>query len=289
VLQARAPRAHGLALALALAQALTHALALALALVQVYKGRLKTGEQVAVKVQRPSIGESIAVDMLLLRRLMAAVDDNLPQVGGGGGAGGGVVPMVVVVVLWSWCWCCGAGNWLRRTSLPRHACGHAQQLLEAQELQAGGCAKPPRPLLPLQISQPLVPLVDEFACRLFAELDYVQVRRLAGWAEPGAGRAAWLAGWLLLGWLAGWAGRLAAAPRQARLFGRARSAPPTTRRPRPLTTTTHPSPQPPARRATARRSFRRCTAACRACARPRSTGTSPRAACSPWSGSTASS
>ncbi len=71
---------------------------------QVYKGRLKTGEQVAVKVQRPSIGESIAVDMLLLRRLMAVVDDNVPQV-----------------------------------------------------------------------SQPLVPLVDEFACRLFAELDYVQV------------------------------------------------------------------------------------------------------------------
>ena len=35
---------------------------------QVYRGRLKTGEEVAIKVQRPSIGESIAVDMLLLRR-----------------------------------------------------------------------------------------------------------------------------------------------------------------------------------------------------------------------------
>jgi predicted unusual protein kinase regulating ubiquinone biosynthesis (AarF/ABC1/UbiB family) len=70
---------------------------------QVYKGILReTGELVAVKVQRPAIGESIAVDMLLLRRLMAAVDKNLPQV-----------------------------------------------------------------------SQPLVPLVDEFAARLFAELDYV--------------------------------------------------------------------------------------------------------------------
>lgn len=69
---------------------------------QVYKGVLReTGEVVAVKVQRPGIGESIAVDMLLLRRLMAAVDKNLPQ-----------------------------------------------------------------------ISQPLVPLVDEFAARLFAELDY---------------------------------------------------------------------------------------------------------------------
>jgi hypothetical protein len=49
---------------------------------QVYKGVLReTGELVAVKVQRPGIGESIAVDMLLLRRLMAVVDKNLPQVG----------------------------------------------------------------------------------------------------------------------------------------------------------------------------------------------------------------
>jgi predicted unusual protein kinase regulating ubiquinone biosynthesis (AarF/ABC1/UbiB family) len=75
----------------------------------VYKGVLRsTGEIVAVKVQRPGIGESIAVDMLLLRRLMAAVDKNLPQV-----------------------------------------------------------------------SQPLVPLVDEFAARLFAELDYVAEGRNA--------------------------------------------------------------------------------------------------------------
>ena len=48
---------------------------------QVYRGRLiSTGQQVAVKVQRPRIGESIAMDMLLLRRLMAAVDRYLPQV-----------------------------------------------------------------------------------------------------------------------------------------------------------------------------------------------------------------
>jgi aarF domain-containing kinase len=48
---------------------------------QVYKGRLlATGQQVAVKVQRPRIGETIAMDMLLLRRLMAAVDRYLPQV-----------------------------------------------------------------------------------------------------------------------------------------------------------------------------------------------------------------
>jgi predicted unusual protein kinase regulating ubiquinone biosynthesis (AarF/ABC1/UbiB family) len=63
-----------------------------------------------MQVQRPGIGESIAVDMLLLRRLMKAVDG---------------------------------------TALPA-----------------------------LGISQPLVPLVDEFAARLFAELDYIQVGRL---------------------------------------------------------------------------------------------------------------
>ena len=33
-----------------------------------------------MKVQRPRIGESIAMDMLLLRRLMQAVDRTLPQV-----------------------------------------------------------------------------------------------------------------------------------------------------------------------------------------------------------------
>lgn len=71
---------------------------------QVYRGILRsTGEPVAVKVQRPGISEGIAIDMVLLRRLMSAVDNNIPVV-----------------------------------------------------------------------SQPLVPLVDEFAARLFAELDYVQ-------------------------------------------------------------------------------------------------------------------
>ncbi|KAI8476423.1 MAG: ABC1 family-domain-containing protein [Monoraphidium minutum] len=74
---------------------------------QVYRAVLReTGERVAVKVQRPGIGESIAIDMLLLRRLMGVVDSSLlPQIG---------------------------------------------------------------------IAQPLVPLVDEFAARLFGELDYVQ-------------------------------------------------------------------------------------------------------------------
>lgn len=48
---------------------------------QVYKARLRsTGEEVAVKVQRPGIGEGIAVDMVLLRRLVQVVDDNIPQV-----------------------------------------------------------------------------------------------------------------------------------------------------------------------------------------------------------------
>lgn len=70
---------------------------------QVYKATLaSTGEIVAVKVQRPGIGESIAIDMLLLRRLLDVVD-------------------------------------------------RSQDIL----------------------SQPLVPLLDEFAARLFGELDYV--------------------------------------------------------------------------------------------------------------------
>lgn len=47
---------------------------------QVYRGRLRTtGEEVAVKVQRPGIGDSIALDMVLLRRLMAVIDNNIPQ------------------------------------------------------------------------------------------------------------------------------------------------------------------------------------------------------------------
>jgi len=59
---------------------LTPAPVAAASLGQVYRGRLTaTGQEVAVKVQRPRIGESIAMDMLLLRRLMAAVDRYLPQ------------------------------------------------------------------------------------------------------------------------------------------------------------------------------------------------------------------
>ena len=48
--------------------------------VQVYRGRLRsTGEEVALKVQRPGIGEQICLDMVLLRRLMMAVDTTLPK------------------------------------------------------------------------------------------------------------------------------------------------------------------------------------------------------------------
>jgi predicted unusual protein kinase regulating ubiquinone biosynthesis (AarF/ABC1/UbiB family) len=38
---------------------------------QVYKGKLRTGEQVAIKVQRPGINEAIALDMYILRGIAA--------------------------------------------------------------------------------------------------------------------------------------------------------------------------------------------------------------------------
>lgn len=44
---------------------------------QVYKARLRsTGEIVAVKVQRPSIGDSIALDMFLVRKAATWLDQN---------------------------------------------------------------------------------------------------------------------------------------------------------------------------------------------------------------------
>ena len=44
-----------------------------------YRGVLRsTGEEVAVKVQRPGIGERIALDMVLLRRFIGQVDRFLP-------------------------------------------------------------------------------------------------------------------------------------------------------------------------------------------------------------------
>jgi predicted unusual protein kinase regulating ubiquinone biosynthesis (AarF/ABC1/UbiB family) len=47
---------------------------------QVYKGKLKTGEVVAVKVQRPGLSESIALDMYILRRLSAFLMKNVKQI-----------------------------------------------------------------------------------------------------------------------------------------------------------------------------------------------------------------
>jgi predicted unusual protein kinase regulating ubiquinone biosynthesis (AarF/ABC1/UbiB family) len=47
---------------------------------QVYKGRLKTGEEVAVKVQRPGLAQSIALDMYILRQLAALAMRNVKRV-----------------------------------------------------------------------------------------------------------------------------------------------------------------------------------------------------------------
>ncbi len=46
---------------------------------QVYKGKLKTGETVAVKVQRPGLAESIALDIYILRRLAIFAHKNIQQ------------------------------------------------------------------------------------------------------------------------------------------------------------------------------------------------------------------
>ncbi|MEW6493679.1 MAG: AarF/ABC1/UbiB kinase family protein, partial [Cyanobacteriota bacterium] len=47
---------------------------------QVYKGKLKTGETVAVKVQRPGLAKRIALDIYILRRLAQWAQNNLKQV-----------------------------------------------------------------------------------------------------------------------------------------------------------------------------------------------------------------
>ncbi|MGB3512518.1 MAG: AarF/ABC1/UbiB kinase family protein [Microcoleaceae cyanobacterium] len=46
---------------------------------QVYKGKLKTGETVAVKVQRPGLAESIALDIYILRRLAIFAHKSIKQ------------------------------------------------------------------------------------------------------------------------------------------------------------------------------------------------------------------
>jgi predicted unusual protein kinase regulating ubiquinone biosynthesis (AarF/ABC1/UbiB family) len=45
---------------------------------QVYKGKLRTGETVAVKVQRPGIIEVLVLDIYLLQQLATWVQDNIP-------------------------------------------------------------------------------------------------------------------------------------------------------------------------------------------------------------------
>ncbi|GAX72999.1 hypothetical protein CEUSTIGMA_g451.t1 [Chlamydomonas eustigma] len=47
---------------------------------QVYKGRLKTGEQVAVKVQRPYVLETVTVDLYIIRSLGVLMRQFLPDV-----------------------------------------------------------------------------------------------------------------------------------------------------------------------------------------------------------------
>ena len=47
---------------------------------QVYKGRLKTGEEVAIKVQRPGLNRRISLDIYIMRLLASWVQDNIKQV-----------------------------------------------------------------------------------------------------------------------------------------------------------------------------------------------------------------
>jgi predicted unusual protein kinase regulating ubiquinone biosynthesis (AarF/ABC1/UbiB family) len=47
---------------------------------QVYKGRLKTGEEVAVKVQRPDLNRRITLDIYIMRAIAGWVQDNVKQV-----------------------------------------------------------------------------------------------------------------------------------------------------------------------------------------------------------------
>ncbi|WP_375511570.1 ABC1 kinase family protein [uncultured Nostoc sp.] len=47
---------------------------------QVYKGKLKTGEEVAIKVQRPDLREGITIDLYILRKLAAWVQKKVKRV-----------------------------------------------------------------------------------------------------------------------------------------------------------------------------------------------------------------
>jgi predicted unusual protein kinase regulating ubiquinone biosynthesis (AarF/ABC1/UbiB family) len=59
---------------------LTESPVAAASLGQVYKGKLKTGETVAVKVQRPGLARTIALDIYILRRLAQWAQNNIKQV-----------------------------------------------------------------------------------------------------------------------------------------------------------------------------------------------------------------
>ncbi|MEA5581175.1 AarF/ABC1/UbiB kinase family protein [Nodularia harveyana UHCC-0300] len=47
---------------------------------QVYKGKLKTGEEVAIKVQRPDLRERITIDLYILRQLAAWVQNRVKKI-----------------------------------------------------------------------------------------------------------------------------------------------------------------------------------------------------------------
>ncbi len=47
---------------------------------QVYKGKLKTGEEVAIKVQRPDLRERIAIDLFILRQIAAWVQNKVKKI-----------------------------------------------------------------------------------------------------------------------------------------------------------------------------------------------------------------
>lgn len=47
---------------------------------QVYKGKLKTGEEVAVKVQRPDLNKRVTIDIYILRRLATWAQKNIKQI-----------------------------------------------------------------------------------------------------------------------------------------------------------------------------------------------------------------
>lgn len=207
-----------------------------------------------MKVQRPGIGDTIALDMVLLRRLMSAIDANMPQLGryqvsscpgrwscrAGQSLGCTEKIDVLCSQLFCWTWCCygtsclpcrqstpagplpcgrlpGAGavvlwvgcfglcgwemltlgtDYLKPQSINDHKLLHGRPanytlIYTAHMRSRLPGAAPMRSIIETQncwsdctkggsqISQPLTPLVDEFAGRLFGELDYLAEGRSA--------------------------------------------------------------------------------------------------------------